>query len=114
METSIPPSEAGHARLEALAAPFLERPDVDWGRMFNAIGLRVRGKVFAVVVSTGGLMVKIPADRARERVSSGEVDTMVMRGRALREWVVAPPDARDALWLELLEEGYAYLDALTA
>jgi hypothetical protein len=82
--------------------------------MFGSIGLRVRGKVFAVVVSTGGLMVKIPAARARERLAAGEVVTMVMRGRALREWVVAPPDARDALWLDLLEEGYAYLDELTA
>lgn len=105
---------AGHARLEGLAAPYLERPGVDWGRMFGTIGLRVRGKIFAVAVhDDAGLMVKIPEARATEREAAGEVTRMVMRGREMREWVVAPLDAPDALWESLLEEAYAYLDQIT-
>ncbi|WP_395638799.1 TfoX/Sxy family protein [Pseudolysinimonas sp.] len=101
------------ARLDGFADRYLARPDVDWGRMFGTIGLRVRGKVFAVAVHTGGLMVKIPGARADERIAAGEVTRMVMRGREMREWVVVPLDAPDALWESLLEEAYAYLDEIT-
>lgn len=104
---------AAQARLEGLAEPYLARPGVDWGRMFGTIGLRVRGKVFAVAVHDGGLMVKIPAARAAERMAAGEVRRMVMAGREMREWVVAALDAPDALWTSLLEEAHAYLDAIT-
>ena len=102
-----------HARLESLADDYLARPGVDWGRMFGTIGLRVRGKIFAVAVHDGGLMVKIPEARADEREAAGETTRMVMRGREMREWVVAPLDARDAVWTSLLEEAYAYLDEIT-
>lgn len=100
-------------RLDGFAADYLARPGVDWGRMFGTIGLRVRGKIFAVAVHTGGLMVKIPEARADARIAAGEVERMVMRGRELREWVVAPLDAPDAVWASLLEEAYAYLDEIT-
>ena len=104
---------AAHERLEGLADPFLARADVDWGRMFGTIGLRVRRKVFAVAVQSGGLMVKVPEARADERIAAGEVERMVMAGRSIREWVVAPAEAPDALWVDLLEEAHAYLDAIT-
>ena len=100
-------------RLDAFAGDYLSRPDVDWGRMFGTIGLRVRGKIFAVAVHTGGLMVKIPEARADARIAAGEVTRMVMRGREMREWVVAPLEASDAVWASLLEEAYAYLDEIT-
>lgn len=103
-----------HARLEALAGGYLDRPGVDWGRMFGTIGLRVRGKIFAVAVHDGGgLMVKIPEGRADERIAAGEVTRMVMRGREMREWVVAPLEAPDAVWESLLAESSAYLDEIT-
>jgi TfoX/Sxy family transcriptional regulator of competence genes len=100
-------------RLDVFAADYLARPDVDWGRMFGTIGLRVRGKIFAVAVHTGGLMVKIPEARADARIAAGEVERMVMRGREMREWVVAPLDAPDDVWASLLEEAHAYLDEIT-
>jgi hypothetical protein len=100
-------------RLESLADGYLARPDVDWGRMFGTIGLRVRGKVFAVAVHSGGLMAKVPEARAQELLASGDATPMVMRGREMREWVVAPGDASDEVWTRLLDEAYAYLDAIT-
>lgn len=100
-------------RLDGFADDYLARPGVDWGRMFGTIGLRVRGKIFAVAVHTGGLMVKIPEARADARIAAGDVTRMVMRGREMREWVVAPLDAPDAVWKSLLEEAYAYLDEIT-
>jgi TfoX/Sxy family transcriptional regulator of competence genes len=100
-------------RLDGFAGDYLARPGVDWGRMFGTVGLRVRGKIFAVAVHTGGLMVKIPEARADERIAAGDVTRMVMRGREMREWVVAPHDASDAVWGSLLEEAHAYLDEIT-
>lgn len=102
-----------HERLERLAGEFLERDGVDWGRMFSGIGLRVRGKVFAVAIGEGGIMVKIPEARADELVEGGEITRMSMRGREMREWVVAPLDASDGVWVGLLEEAHAYLDEIT-
>lgn len=113
MPVSRPEMEAAQARLEGFADDYLARPGVDWGRMFSTIGLRVRGKIFAVAVHDGGLMVKIPESHVADRVAAAEVQPMVMRGREMREWVVAPLDAPDALWRSLLDEAYAYLDEIT-
>jgi hypothetical protein len=106
-------ADAARARLELLAAPLLARPGVAWGRMFSTDGLGIRGKIFAVVPHTGGLMAKVPAARADELVADGAVARVVMRGRDLREWVVMPDAAADAAWSALLEEACAYLDAIT-
>ena len=106
-------ADAARARLERLAAPFLERPGVSWGRMFSTEGLGIRGKIFAVVPHPGALMVKVPEARADELVASGAVERMVMRGREMREWIVMPDSASDAEWTSLLEEAYAYLDEIT-
>ena len=108
-----PAAERGDARLDAIADEFLQQPDVDWGRMFSTIGLRVRGKVFGLVNHGGSLMVKIPAARADELVSCGAVARMVMAGRSVREWVEMPYDAGEAAWRELLREAHTYLDQIT-
>lgn len=113
MSTAHPRLPAAQARLEGFADDYLARPGVDWGRMFSTIGLRVRGKVFAVAVHDGGLMVKIPEAHVAARVAAREVVPMVMRGREMREWVVAPLEAPDALWISLLDEAHAYLDEIT-
>ena len=105
--------ERGDARLAVLAEPYLAMPDVDWGRMFSASGLRVRGKVFALVNRAGCLMVKIPEQRADELVANGTVQRMVMAGREMREWVELDYDAGDAAWASLLAEAHAYLDEIT-
>lgn len=106
-------ADAARARLERLAAPFLERPGVTWGRMFSTDGLGIRGKIFAVVPHSGGLMVKVPEARANALVAARVVERMVMREREMREWVVMSDAASDAEWVALLEDAYAYLDAIT-
>ena len=109
-DTSI---EQGDARLAVLAEPYLAMPDVDWGRMFSASGLRVRGKVFGLVNRAGRLMVKIPGQRADELVADSTVQRMVMGGREMREWVELDYEAGDAAWASLLAEAHACLDEIT-
>jgi TfoX/Sxy family transcriptional regulator of competence genes len=104
---------AGKAMLDDIAPRYLARPDVDWGAMFGSVGLRVRGKVFAVATYDGDLMVKIPAERVAQRVADGSVTAVEMAGRTMREWVSMPISAGEGAWQELLDEAHAYLDEIT-
>ncbi|MET0467785.1 MAG: TfoX/Sxy family protein [Aeromicrobium sp.] len=108
-----PRRDAAHARLEELAAELLALPGVDWGRMFGTIGLRVRGKVFAVAAHAGGLMIKVPEAHADDLVDGGVASRMVMAGRPRREWVLVPDGTGDEVWAEQLGAAYTYVDSIT-
>lgn len=105
--------ESGDARLAALAEPYLARPDVDWGRMFSTEGLRVRGKVFALVNHEGNLMAKIPESRADELVAAGSAQRVVMRDREMREWVEVHYDAGEDAWAQVVADAHALLEEIT-
>lgn len=105
--------QAGHARLEELALEHLGLPGVDWGRMFGSVGLRVRGKVFAVAAHAGGLLIKVPETHADALVEAGVAERMVMGGVPRREWVLVPDEADDATWSEQLDAAFAYVDSIT-
>ena len=105
--------EPAAALLARLAAPYLTRPGVAWGRMFSTDGLSLRGKIFAVVNHSGNLMVKVPESRADELDASGVAPRMVMRGREMREWVEMPLERGEAAWSDLLAEAHDYLDEIT-
>jgi TfoX/Sxy family transcriptional regulator of competence genes len=102
-----------HDRLARLAAGLLEREDVDWGRMFGSIGLRVRGKVFAVALYQGGMMAKLPESAVDELEAAGIGERMTMAGRPRREWVRLPPSADDARWSEIIAAAHRYVDEIT-
>lgn len=105
--------ERGELRLGELQDAFLSRPGVDRGRMFSTEGLRVRGRIFAVVDHSGGLMVKVPEARVDELVDTGAAERVVMRGRGMREWATMPYERGVDAWRALLEEAHAHLDAIT-
>ena len=85
---------------------------VDIGRMFGSDGLRVRGKVFAFVSFSGGLALKLPADRVDELDGDGGAARMVMRDRPMREWLTVSADSPDR-WPPLVGEAYAFVDSIT-
>ena len=103
----------GHELFDPLAETYLGRPGVDIGRMFGTEGLRVRGKIFAFVNSSGALIAKVPGDRAAELVDSGAATRMLMRGREMREWVTLPVEAGPEAWAGLMAEAHDYLDDIT-
>jgi hypothetical protein len=106
-------NEAARALLDEVAEDFLLRAGVDWGPMFSSQGLRLRGKVFAVVSHSGELMVKLPEQRIDALVAEAAVARMVMRGRPMREWAVMPLAAGYERWLAITDEAYDYLDEIT-
>jgi hypothetical protein len=104
--------ERAHAILDSIAEEQLALPGVDIGVMFAGVGLRVRGKVFAFITSHGLLALKLPAQRVDELDGDQGIARMVMRERAMREWVTVPVQAAER-WQLLVAEAHAFVDAIT-
>lgn len=96
---------------DALAAVHLRREGVDIGPMFGSEGLRIRGKIFAFRVKTG-IIAKLPEDRVSELEAGGRAERMVMRERAMREWVFVPDEAA-GLWEGVIGEAFDFVDRIT-
>ena len=100
-----------HEQFDAIAAEYLTRDGVDIGPMFGSEGLRVRGKVFAFLVKDG-IIAKLPEERVAELDAGGRAARMIMRERAMREWVHVPDDAAD-LWPGIIAEAFSFVDEIT-
>lgn len=94
-----------------IAQEFELRDGVDRGRIFSSVGLRIRGKAFAFPIATG-IIAKLPEDRVTAWESGGRAQRMIMRERAMREWIFVGEDAAD-LWPAIIEEAWAFVDSLT-
>ncbi len=101
-----------HEVFDPIAAEFVELPDVAIGRMFGSEGLGVRGRIFAFIGFEGGLMLKLSEERTAQLVDAGDAERMVLRGRAMREWVTVGADRGDT-WRPLIGEAYAFVDGIT-
>lgn len=97
---------------DGICADYLGRTGVDIGPMFGSEGLRIRGKVFAFMGHRDGLIAKLPRERIDELEATGRAERMVMRERAMREWVFVGADEAD-LWPAVVSEAYAFVDTIT-
>ncbi len=100
---------------EQLVARFSAHPEVDppstgRGGKFGASGLKVGGKLFAMM-SSGELVVKLPRQRVDELVATGTGRPFDPgHGRLMKEWVtIAPVHGRD--WDKLAEEARQFVTA---
>jgi len=77
-------------------------------RGFGSNGLKVRGKIFAMLVR-GRLVVKLPRRRVDAIVTGGGGERFDPRrdGRLMREWLVLAP-ASQLDWLALAREALAF------
>lgn len=105
--------DVARALFDPIADVYLSREGVDMGPMFGSEGLRIRGKVFAFVGHRGDLIAKLPAERVAELEATGDADRMVIRERALREWVLVGSERGD-LWWPIVDEAFAYVEGITA
>ena len=92
---------------EAILARFDGEPDVEQGTNFRSPGLRVRRKIFAMLVD-GDLIVKLPADRCAALVDAGRGRPFRSGKREMREWVAVGDEHADE-WLRLAEEAHAFV-----
>lgn len=94
-------------RLAPLAAVFETEPRVTVGKLFASMGLKVDGKIFAMVVR-GSLVVKLPKSRVEELVSK-KAGTYFDpgHGRLMKEWISMSAKKPDAVTLG--REAFAFV-----
>ncbi len=96
-------------RFQQLAAGFLADPEVAEGTGFgSAPGLRVKGKIFAMLVK-GELVAKLPKARVDELVASGAGTQFDPgHGRLMKEWASIPPESSED-WERLAGEALRFV-----
>jgi hypothetical protein len=95
-----PPSDP---RFTAVIDAFRRDRGVTSGTMMASVGLKVGGKIFAMLVR-GELVVKLPRERVSALVEAGIGRQFDPRrdGRLMKEWVVLSGD--DPPWVEVARE----------
>jgi hypothetical protein len=109
INSSVTPEERFAVIVEAL----LGEPDVTppFGTGFGASGLKVRGKIFAMLSSRGEFVVKLPKPRVDALIAAGDGERFDPgHGRLMKEWVVIA-SMSDAQWLPLAREAMAFVAA---
>ena len=108
--TSRVEDEDSGERFDELTARFLADPAVSVGTGFGTTpGLRVRGKIFAMLAK-GELVVKLPRARVDQIVTSGGGARFDPgHGRLMKEWVTNSPRP-GADWAEFAAEALAFVD----
>lgn len=92
----------------SLIDTLLRDAGVTQSKMFGAPGLKVRGKVFAMLVK-GRLVVKLPREQVDGLVASSRGQYFDPgHGRLMKEWVAVGP-ASQAMWLKLAREAKEYV-----
>jgi TfoX/Sxy family transcriptional regulator of competence genes len=95
------------ARLAKIAKAFAAEKRVSVGKLFASVGLKVDGKIFAMVVK-GRLVVKLPKERVDALVASGAAERFDPgHGRLMREW--ASFGEGGPAWLSLAREAHAFV-----
>jgi len=83
-------------------------PPSNSGREFGSNALKVKGKIFAMLVR-GSLVVKLPAARVAALIDSGQGGPFdAGKGKPLKEWLAVPPDA-SLDWLSLAREALLFV-----
>ncbi len=79
------------------------------GKGFGSSGLKVKNKIFAMLVS-GKLVVKLPKLRVDALVASGDGERFDPRhdGRLMKEWITLEPTSQGE-WLPLAREAMEFV-----
>ncbi|HZW88691.1 MAG TPA: TfoX/Sxy family protein [Myxococcaceae bacterium] len=106
METAEDP------RFAAVIEAFAGDRRVTSGTMMASLGLKVGGKIFAMLVR-GDLVLKLPRQRVTELVDAGIGQQFDPRrdGRLMKEWVVL--SGADPPWVEVAREAYEFVAGAT-
>lgn len=101
---------AADAKLRAIAAEYAARKQLGGARKFGANGLKVNGKLFAMVSSDGKLVVKLPKARVAELVAAGRGEPFDPgHGRLMKEWLSVT--SAKLSWVALAREAHAFVAA---
>jgi TfoX/Sxy family transcriptional regulator of competence genes len=95
-------------RLVPVVEAFAADEQVSRGKMFGSVGLKVKGKVFVMLVK-GRLVAKLPKERVDEIVASGMGQPFDPgHGRLMKEWVAIEGD--HGQWVGLAKEARRFVE----
>jgi hypothetical protein len=78
------------------------------GKGFGSTGLKVNGKLFALISSKGKFVAKLPKRRVDALVSAGKAEYFDPgHGRLMKEWAAVDPG--DASWVDLAKEAHRFV-----
>jgi hypothetical protein len=78
------------------------------GKGFGSGGLKVNGRIFAMMSSKGKFVVKLPKERVDKLVASGNAEYFDPgHGRLMKEWVAV--GIGGSSWVELAREAYDFV-----
>lgn len=90
-----------------IAEAFARDREVSRGKMFGSVGLKVNGKVFAMLVK-GAFVAKLPKERVDELVSAGEGRHFDPgHGKLMKEWIAVRGGKTP--WLDLAREAHRFV-----
>lgn len=90
-----------------VVARLVAEPDVVEGKAFHAPGVKVAGKLFAMLIEDR-LVVKLPAQRVEALLDSGHGEPFRSGQRAMREWVSLGEPSAEA-WAAKAQEALAFV-----
>ena len=94
-------------RFAEIAKAFLADPGVTWGKLFSSHGLKLNGKIFAMITH-GRLVVKLPKSRVAALVADGLGEPFDPgHGRLMKEWISLHGDRPD--WTKLIAEARTFV-----
>ena len=105
---SEPPGDVD-PRFAPVVAAFKKERDVTYGgKGFGSSGLKVSGKLFAMMSSKGKFVAKLPKARVTELVEQGKGEYFDPgHGRLMKEWVAL--DALPMSWVALAKEALRFV-----
>lgn len=100
---SISPEQA----FDELVQSYKGRRGITAGKMFASYGLKVNGKIFAMLYK-GTLVVKLPVGRADQLTAGRKAHYFKLGKKVMKEWVVlnAPPGT---VWRSFAEEARVFV-----
>ena len=104
-------SKTPEATFQRLVEAHVGRPEISVGRMFGSPVLKMRGKVFAMLVK-GRLVVKLPRGRVDKLLASRLGEPFDPgHGKPSKEWVAV--DAKASVrWESLVDEARDFVASL--
>ncbi len=97
------------AAFREIATRLLKEPDIEEGKAFQALALKTRGRIFAMLVNDE-LVVKLPAERCAQLVEGGAARPFQSGRRTMREWVAVPySSSAQPTWRALAQQALAFV-----
>jgi TfoX/Sxy family transcriptional regulator of competence genes len=91
-----------------IAAAFAKNRNVSGGMMMSSYGLKVKGKIFAMLVR-GKFVGKLPKARVDQLVEQGAGRRFDPgHGRLMKEWIAIA--GAEATWISLAREAYEFVN----